>query len=222
MTGRVNDWNRQSMKKDGSKPTMGVRSTGSLFHSQAPIYMADGGDVEEARMKQRGLDESNKEKPTGFFQRIREGNIDDPKSEAYKKYGAGRGRMEAELDAAIKEADDVKAKSGAKPVSQAPAMVPGMDERDRREESVANYKAVEITPLPVSRPIESRPIPAPKSMAQQERRSAIRMNDVRSTTRRQREEAARAKDKLTFGALNRTETNRSQREAAMREDKKTY
>jgi len=56
----------------------------------------DGGDVNEAEMKQRGLDISNRAREEGtektsFFQRLREGNIDDPNSAAYKKYGAGRG-----------------------------------------------------------------------------------------------------------------------------------
>jgi hypothetical protein len=51
-----------------------------------------GGDVEEAAAKQRGLDISNKEEPMGFFERIRAGNIDDPSSEAYKRFGAGRDR----------------------------------------------------------------------------------------------------------------------------------
>jgi len=36
------------------------------------------------------------------------------------------------------------------------------------------------------------------------------------------ESAAKAKDKKTFGALNRTETNRAQRETAMRDDKASY
>ena len=55
----------------------------------------EGGDVEEAKAKQRGLDISNKEEPMGLFQRLRMGNIDDPSSEAYKRFGAGRGRSEA-------------------------------------------------------------------------------------------------------------------------------
>ena len=54
-----------------------------------------GGEVEESTAKQRGLDVSNKEKPVGFFERIRMGNIDDPSSEAYKRFGAGRGRAAA-------------------------------------------------------------------------------------------------------------------------------
>ena len=50
----------------------------------------DGGDV--AAAKQRGLDISNKEEPVGFFERIRMGNIDEPGTEAYNRFGAGRGR----------------------------------------------------------------------------------------------------------------------------------
>jgi hypothetical protein len=55
----------------------------------------EGGSVEEAMAKQRGLDISNKEAPVGFFERIRAGNIDQPGSEAYNRFGAGRGRAVA-------------------------------------------------------------------------------------------------------------------------------
>ena len=56
----------------------------------------EGGPVEEAMAKQRGLDISNKEKPVGFFERIRAGNIDQPGTEAYNRFGAGRGRDRGE------------------------------------------------------------------------------------------------------------------------------
>ena len=52
----------------------------------------EGGPVEEAMAKQRGLDTSNKEAPVGFLERIRMGNIDQPGTEAYNRFGAGRGR----------------------------------------------------------------------------------------------------------------------------------
>lgn len=55
----------------------------------------EGGSVDEATSKQAGLDTSSKEKPVGFFERLRMGNIDDPTSEAYKRLGAGRGRASA-------------------------------------------------------------------------------------------------------------------------------
>ena len=59
-----------------------------------------GGEVDESTAKQRGLDISNKEKPVGFFERIRMGNIDEPGSEAYNRFGAGRGRASAPAPAA--------------------------------------------------------------------------------------------------------------------------
>jgi hypothetical protein len=60
----------------------------------------EGGEAED---KKRGLAASNKEGSVGFFERLRMGNIDDPKSKAYKRFGAGRGQAEtAKEKAAIK------------------------------------------------------------------------------------------------------------------------
>jgi hypothetical protein len=53
-------------------------------------------DPMEAAAKKRGLDISNKEAPVGFFERIRAGNIDQPGTEAYNRFGAGRGRDRGE------------------------------------------------------------------------------------------------------------------------------
>jgi hypothetical protein len=53
---------------------------------------AEGG-ISEAADKESGLKASKGEK-VGFFERLRMGNIDDEKSEAYKRFGAGRGKME--------------------------------------------------------------------------------------------------------------------------------
>jgi len=52
---------------------------------------ADEGLVAED--KKRGL-EASKDEKVGFIERLRMGNIDDPKSEAYKRFGAGRGAVE--------------------------------------------------------------------------------------------------------------------------------
>jgi hypothetical protein len=52
-------------------------------------------DPMEAAAKKRGLEMSNKEAPVGFFERLRAGNIDQPGSEAYNRFGAGRGRAAA-------------------------------------------------------------------------------------------------------------------------------
>jgi len=50
----------------------------------------EGGEVAD---KEAGL-KASKGEDVGFFQRLRMGNIDDPSSEAYKRFGAGRGRSE--------------------------------------------------------------------------------------------------------------------------------
>ena len=48
-------------------------------------------DPKEAADKARGL-KASKDDKVGFFERIRMGNIDQEGSEAYKRFGAGRGR----------------------------------------------------------------------------------------------------------------------------------
>jgi hypothetical protein len=50
-----------------------------------------GGETDEAADKAAGL-EASKGEDVGFFERLRMGNIDDPSSEAYRRFGAGRGR----------------------------------------------------------------------------------------------------------------------------------
>lgn len=44
--------------------------------------------------KARGLKASEDDAKVGFFERLRMGNIDDPNSEAYRRFGAGRGEDE--------------------------------------------------------------------------------------------------------------------------------
>lgn len=101
------DWLRANMKKSGStnagpKTQPNIRDTGSPFHKVKGY--ADGGEVEA--MKQEGLKASAGEK-VGFFERLRAGNIDDPNSEAYRRFGAGRGmadRQERMRDEAMADA----------------------------------------------------------------------------------------------------------------------
>lgn len=62
----------------------------------------EGGKTEE-QYKKEGLAASNKEDRVGFFERLRMGNIDSPGSEAYYKFGAGRGRMEEESRTKVPE-----------------------------------------------------------------------------------------------------------------------
>lgn len=64
--------------------------------SAKPAKYADGGEIGD---KERGLAASAGEK-VGFWERLKAGNIDDPNSEAYKRFGAGRGAAEREAAAA--------------------------------------------------------------------------------------------------------------------------
>ena len=108
----------------------------------------DGGDVEENQMKQRGLDISNRAREEGtektsFFQRLREGNIDDPNSAAYKKYGAGRARLDDQIEAGkSKLADEVremvKAKTPVAAVQSSKASDGDVSAYDLRTETAAN------------------------------------------------------------------------------------
>jgi hypothetical protein len=92
-------------------------------------------DPAEEAYKRAGLEASNAElaaKPQGFFEsfrRLGEGNIDQPGSEAYNKYGAGRGRA---LEAA---------KAQARPAAVTPSQMPAYPGRmaDRRADIQSEY-----------------------------------------------------------------------------------
>lgn len=72
--------------------------------------------------KDRGL-EASKDEKVGFFERLRAGNIDDPSSEAYRRFGAGRGRAESS--------------KAAPPVASEPA-APAMPERSQDDSGAFN------------------------------------------------------------------------------------
>lgn len=62
----------------------------------------NGGGKTEEQYKKEGLEASKGDK-VGFFERLRMGNIDAPGSEAYQRFGAGRGRMEEESKKPVSE-----------------------------------------------------------------------------------------------------------------------
>ena len=100
----------------------------------------EGGDVEESKAKQRGLEMSNKEAPVGFFERFRMGNIDDPSSEAYKRFGAGRGRSEAP----VKQEEPAPAPVARPSMKPNPIFAAGEEQGKRQpsgDASVAEYYA---------------------------------------------------------------------------------
>jgi hypothetical protein len=126
-----------------------------------------GGEVEESAAKQRGLDISNKEKPVGFFERIRMGNIDDPSSEAYKRFGAGRGR-------AASAAEEDRPKPVPRPPAKPNPIFAAGEEQGKRQPSgdasvAEDYSGARTKPIvttsekkpaaskPASKPAEAKP-----------------------------------------------------------------
>jgi hypothetical protein len=71
-----------------------------------------GGKTED-QYKKEGLESSKGEK-VGFFERLRMGNIDNPSSEAYRRFGAGRGRMDEEVRTPVPEMSSDYSGRGAK------------------------------------------------------------------------------------------------------------
>lgn len=99
-------WQRQNMKKTGPQ-TLSVGSMHPKLDCGCTVKKyADGGAVDEATLKAEGLAASNAERETldqnrsfgeklmNGLKRFTQGNIDDPSSEAYHEYGAGRGQRE--------------------------------------------------------------------------------------------------------------------------------
>lgn len=89
----------------------------------------------EADLKAEGLAASNKDAPLGFFESLRrlgQGNIDQEGSEAYKRYGAGRGRMER---AAASEFPS-NAGNGATTRALAPVSAKGLETYNKTMDSV--------------------------------------------------------------------------------------
>ena len=63
---------------------------------------SDAAYESDAADKAAGLKASKNDEPVGFFKRLMMGNIDKPGSEAYEKFGAGRGRTDAAREDANK------------------------------------------------------------------------------------------------------------------------
>jgi hypothetical protein len=111
--------------------------TSHMKKKKAKRYQ-EGGEAED---KKRGLAASNKEGSVGFFERLRMGNIDDPTSQAYKRFGAGRGKAET-------------AKTKASTIDQ-------IGERERREEAIAGpLKRQAAAPMKDKKPAKTAANPA--------------------------------------------------------------
>lgn len=96
-----------SMNSKIAKPThaANVCGHGGMSMKKMPVMLADGGDAEEAAMRQAGM-EASKGESVGLLDRLRMGSIDEVGSEAYNRFGAGRGRAEAAKAASAAKARD--------------------------------------------------------------------------------------------------------------------
>lgn len=124
------EWMNQSFAKSSpktqTKQINGVKDCGSLFHKQKVQHFADGSeggvfdkigsffkDNFGAEAQAKRDEEATKEAitsannkgsgDTGLWDRLKAGNIDDPKSEAYYRWGAGK-----EKAAEVKAKDDAE------------------------------------------------------------------------------------------------------------------
>jgi hypothetical protein len=100
----------------------------------------------EAELKARGL-ESSKGDKVSFLERLRMGNIDDPSSEAYRRFGAGRAKMDIEavtpVPESAKESSDYSGRTTAKR-SEAPAETTmSMTERLRAASPGSNIRSMD-------------------------------------------------------------------------------
>jgi hypothetical protein len=121
-------------------------------------------DPKETADKEAGL-KASKGEDVGFLQRLRMGNIDDPSSEAYKRFGAGRGRA---TPAPAAEEEAPKPQAVARPPAKPnPIFAAGLEQGKRQpsgDASVAeDYSGPRTKPIVTTaeKPAASKPT-APK------------------------------------------------------------
>jgi hypothetical protein len=165
------EWMNQSFAKSApktqSKQINGVKDCGPLFHKQKVAHYADGseGGVFEnignffkntfsGEAQARRDEEATKEAittannkgsgDTGFFDRIKAGNIDDPRSEAYYRWGAGKDKAaetKAKDDAEFAAIDKQFADAKRTTTGSAQATAPAADDRNEMDKSSDSFKA---------------------------------------------------------------------------------
>lgn len=108
------------------------------------IRRYDEGGLTEEDYKQRGL-EASKGDVASFLDRMKAGNIDEPGSEAYNRWGAGYGRLIAEKGAAPKSAE---------PKAEEPAM--DDTETRRRFSKAPNAAPAAEAPKPATKKPEAK------------------------------------------------------------------
>jgi len=123
---------------------------------------ADGGEVTEASDKAAGLKASAGEE-VGFFKRLAMGNIDQEGSEAYNKFGAGRGAAER-VKALADDGSNDMAESKRLGMSKAEAPEPAKVEAPEPiKATAADFQRTDKDTTPVATPAKSKPASAPKA-----------------------------------------------------------
>jgi len=119
---------------------------------------ADGGEVTEASDKAAGLKASAGEE-VGFFKRLAMGNIDQEGSEAYNKFGAGRGAAER-VKALADDGSNDMAESKRLGMSKAEAPEPAKVEAPEPiKATAADFQRTDKDTTPVATPAKSKPAP---------------------------------------------------------------
>jgi hypothetical protein len=95
--------------------------------------------------KDRGL-EASKEDKVGFFERLRMGNIDDEGSEAYRRFGAGRGKAERT------PVETMAATPVTRPTAAAPEMDAMEEANTRVDRMLVPNQSVAEQPKPGGKP----------------------------------------------------------------------
>jgi hypothetical protein len=185
----ANIFTEEKLRRSGGKmkePPMGLDSKkrgGVIKHRYASggeIMDVEPVNETEASDKAAGL-KASKGEDVGFFKRLMMGNIDKPGSEAYEKFGAGRGKVAnmpaaAERQAIRRQPEEgfkpEPAKEADKPVAKPPSYADrGEDlppERNRSDDSTPNKVAATVAKPTVNKPT---PVKAPQ-------KDTVRKDDV--------------------------------------------
>jgi hypothetical protein len=126
---------------------------------------AEGGmtdEEQEAADKAAGLAASNKEPSVGFLERLKAGNIDAKGSDAYNKFGAGRGAADRAARVVVEDAVPVKVNRMPQMGEDERPAATGMSAATKLMPPSAKPKAKAPTPMPA--PV-SAPVVRPKAPA---------------------------------------------------------
>lgn len=145
-----------------TSPTDGWAAHGSRKFGKRGY--ADGGEVTEASDKAAGLKASSGEE-VGFFKRLAMGNIDQEGSEAYNKFGAGRGaaeRVKALPDDSSNDMAESK-RLGMKTEASEPAKTTPLETPEPVKTTAADFQRTDKDTTPVAAPAKSKPASAAKA-----------------------------------------------------------